>query len=114
MPPYFHFPQHPGDFFRNESPRILPDPQEDLESFLLCFLEHYQSDVRVMRLNDFYKKLHNDFESDAEEQHFEAHYGSFSDNELLAQIQTMEDQLKQEAYQNYKDWICSGKIILYS
>lgn len=63
-----------------------------------------------MQLNDFYKKLHNDFESDADEQHFEAQYGSFSDTELIAQIQTMEDQLKQEAYQNCYHWLSIGKI----
>jgi hypothetical protein len=39
----FKYKEHPGDFFRNSDIISLPNPQDDLESFLVQFLKNYQS-----------------------------------------------------------------------
>ena len=37
---YFKYKDHPGDFLRNTDVIELPNPQDDLENFLVQFLKH--------------------------------------------------------------------------
>mgnify|MGYP006329666943 FL=1 len=40
---YFRYKEHPGDLFRSTELIKLANPDEDLESFLIQFLNNYQT-----------------------------------------------------------------------
>ncbi|HLW31644.1 MAG TPA: hypothetical protein VKX40_05240 [Aequorivita sp.] len=107
---YFKFKEHPGDFFRNTDIIILPNPQLDLENFLIQFLRHYQSDERVAYLDDLYKLLNNDFYNEDNKNEFTKLIGNKTKTEIKEEIQLVENNLKNEAYTNFYTLILKQKI----
>lgn len=109
---YFHYTNHLGDLFRNTDATPLPDPKEDLETFLISFLDKYQSDERVFLLNEYYKLLYHEFETEAEEL-------AFKEEDILSDIQTVErieelgNLLRMEAYQNFHNLVFNTKKTVY-
>lgn len=88
----------------------MPNPDIDLEAFLVAFLDCYQSDARVTLLNDLYKLQNNEFESEIEEQKF---MNSLSSEELANMeqtIQNIESELRLEAELNYNAMIEKGYV----
>ncbi|WP_164467988.1 hypothetical protein [Epilithonimonas vandammei] len=51
----FKFKKLPGDLLRGTSTLQLPDPEKDLDTFLVQFLPLYQTDNTVSYVNDLYK-----------------------------------------------------------
>ena len=66
----FRYREHPGDLFRNTDRTELPNREEELENFLVQFLNNYQSDSRVVYVDDLFKLLHNEFSDDLEKEKF--------------------------------------------
>jgi hypothetical protein len=111
---YFKFREHPGDFFRNTDVVKLPNPNTDLESFLVFFLNRYQSDERVSSINDFYKLLHNEIEDESEKQNLIDEFNIKSINQIKEEINLIELQLKNEAYMNFYKFVNENRIeIIY-
>ncbi len=55
---YFKCKTQPGDLLRDTSVVKLPDPETNLEDFLVWFLPDYQSSNDVAYLNDLAKMLY--------------------------------------------------------
>lgn len=106
---YFRYKEHPGDLFRNTEIRKLPDPQVDLEGFLIWFLNDYQSDDRIALLDDYYKILNDEFS-------VEEVYSRYpettcqSKDDISKEIKGMEKELLKEAYENFYTSIYSSRI----
>ncbi len=107
---YFRYKKHPGDFFRNTELRALPNPDENLEDFLIWFLDHYQSDSRIALIDDLSKLIDDEFEDENDKAKFIKSIGLKSESELLAEIESIENELKEEAYQNFYSLVREGKI----
>ena len=60
----FKFKKLPSDLLRGTSTLQLPDPEKDLDTFLVQFLPLYQTDNTVSYVNDLYKLLDDDFQDD--------------------------------------------------
>ena len=95
----YHTP--PGDFFRNAETQELPDPEHDLETFLIWFLDNYQSDNRIAYLDDLAKLLDDDFENNEARQLVLNSIGHLSKSEIREEIANIEAELKFEAFKNF-------------
>ncbi|MFY7666096.1 hypothetical protein [Flavobacterium sp.] len=102
----FKYRVHPGDFFRNAEIAKLPDPENDLEGFLIWFLDDYQSDERIAYINDLCMVLENQQVTPVllNEKTF------YSNAEIQAEIAEVETQLKDEAYRNFYHLLRENKI----
>ncbi|MCH7408932.1 hypothetical protein MM239_05970 [Belliella sp. DSM 111904] len=109
-PVRFKYKEQPGDLFRNTDIVPLPNPQEDLEGFLVQFLKNYQSDKRVTYMDDLYKLLHNDFINEADKQQFIIATGIKTDRETETEIQKIENELISEAYSNFYHFVLTKQI----
>lgn len=107
---YFKYNEHPGDFFRNTDALILPNPQDDLENFLIQFLKYYQSDERIAYIEDLHKLLNNDFLSEADKNDFIKIIGNKTEQEIKNEIQNIETELKSEAYENFYNLVQTKQI----
>lgn len=110
MKSFFRFYQHPGGFFRNTEKHPIPDPEKDLESFLVNFLRDYQSDDRVAYLDDLYKFCFNEFESEEQQSAFMDQHDIHSLEAAQIEIQNVENRLKSEAYSNFYHLILKSQI----
>ena len=107
---YFKFKTHPGDFFRNDQIWELPNPNNNLEDYLICFLNNYQSDRRISYMDDLSKLIHNEFDDKLEEAKFIKQFGNKNNTEILKEINVIENELKAEASTNFYALLLSNKI----
>lgn len=111
---FFRYRVHPGDLLRNTGVVELPNPNNNLEDFLIWFLHNYQSDNRIAYIDDLNKLLHDEFSSEEDRVNFIIQLGNKSDKEIQEQIKLVEDELKVEAYTNFYHLILSNKIEILS
>ncbi len=107
---YFRYKVHPGDFLRNSDIIELPNPGNNLEVFLIWFLNNYQIDKRIAYIDDLAKLLNNEFLDENEKKRFEKINGNKTREELLTEIGLIENELKAEAYNNFYHLLLSNKI----
>lgn len=108
---HFSFREHPGDLLRGISNVLLPNPEKDLEAFLLQFLPCYQTDDTVAFLDDLYKLKYDEFENEEDMLNFVNYIrGSKSEIEIQKEINEVETDLKQRACQNFYQLILEDKI----
>jgi hypothetical protein len=110
--PLFRYKQHPGDLYRNTDLVELPNPDENLEGFLIWFLRSYQSDSRVTYVDDLYKLLHNEFSNEEDRMELLQQVGTKTEMEIQGEIKLVEEELKMEAYKNFYQLLLSNKIEL--
>jgi len=110
--PTFHYTSHPGDLFRDTSVVELPNPETNLEDFLVWFLDCYQTDSRVTYIDDLHKLLHNEFQNEEDKIALMEEIGHLSESEIRMEIKNTEDILRAEAYENFYSLVKEGKIIL--
>lgn len=110
MKPSFRFYHHPGDFFRNADVQSMPNPEDDLESFLINFLHNYQSDDRIAYLDDLYKLCFNEFETEEQQSDFMLKNNIPDLEGAKAEISALENHLKQEAYANFYNLTLNKQI----
>ena len=108
----FKYKEHPGDLLRCTDVIQLPNPNEKLEDFLVCFLNNYQSDERVTYIDDLIKLLNNEFVDEIEKERLIKVIGNKTDKEIKEQIKSVENDLKNEAYNNFYNLILNKKIEL--
>jgi hypothetical protein len=106
----FKFKDHPGDFFRSSDTITLPNPQDDLEFFLVQFLKHYQSDERVTYIDDLHKLIDNDFSNEEDKNDLIKVIGNKTEQEINHEIQIIESELKKEAYENFYNLVQTKQI----
>ena len=111
---YFRYKNHPGDLLRNTDIIKLPDPDKDLEEFLIWFLADYQSDFRIAYLDDLYKILENEFISEKEKLELLKTIGLKNNMEIQEEIHELELELKNEAYKNFYHLLLENKIEVLS
>ena len=107
---YFRYKEHPADLLRSTDIVELPNPEENLEEFLVWFLKNYQSDSQVTYLNDLYKLLHNDFTNESDEADFIEFSGKQTEKEIREEINLTELKLKNKGYQNFHELVQENKI----
>lgn len=106
----FKFKNHPGDLFRSTDIVELPDPDQDLEGFLVQFLPMYQTDDTVALLNDLYKISDDNLFDNQKEIKFIEQLGFMTKEEVESEIPKIESQLKMEAYKHFYGLIYSNEI----
>ncbi len=112
---YFKFLSHPGDLFRGTDVVELPDPNSDLENFLIYFLSHYQSDKRIAYIDDLSKVIDNEFEDENEKLKLLSKFSINSFESMQLEINTVDEELKKEAFENFYKLILYNKIeIIYN
>jgi sulfatase maturation enzyme AslB (radical SAM superfamily) len=110
---FFRYKAHPGDFFRNTNPVKLPNPEEELEDFLVQFLPHYQSDERLASLDDLTKYLDNELLDETLIAKIKEHFGSdIQEQSIKKEIERLEKELIQDAYKNFYSLVSTNKIEL--
>jgi hypothetical protein len=107
---YFRYKSHPGDFLRNAAVHELPNPETNLEAFLVWFLPNYQSDTRVAYLDDISKLVYDEFTDENAKDKVVGMVGNKTKSELLSEIELLENQLKSEAYNNFYQLFLSNNI----
>lgn len=107
---FFRYKIHPGDLLRNSDFIELPNPDENIEGFLIWFLDNYQSDNRIAYINDLSKIVENEFIDSDEKNRFREIYGEKSKEELLLDLSLVENELKAEALSNFYRLLLSQKI----
>jgi hypothetical protein len=107
---YFKFKNHPGDFLRNTDVNELPNPQNDLENFLVQFLRSYQSDERVTYLDDLYKLLDDEFFNEEDKNKIIQISSCKTEQEIKNKIQQVENELKNEAFNNFYNLVQTKQI----
>ncbi|MCX8524919.1 hypothetical protein OF897_13450 [Chryseobacterium formosus] len=108
---FFRFREHPGDLLRGTSTIQLPDPEKDLDTFLVQFLPLYQTDNTVAYLNDLYKLYYDDFQDEEDLLEFIKYIGGEkTKDELKSEIDNIEKELINEAYENFYRLILENKI----
>lgn len=107
---YFRFKAHPGDLLRNAEEHELPDPDADLEAFLVWFLNDYQRDSRLAYIDDLAKRLDGGFNDGFEMAHLGLRVEKASKLELELEIAAIEKTLKAEAYSNFYRLLLEHKI----
>ncbi len=108
---HFRFRKHPGDLLRDTSITQLPDPQKDLDTFLVQFLPLYQTDSTVAYLNDLHKLYYDDFQDDEDLLKFIEYLGGEKTKvELENEINDVEKRLVNEAYENFYSLVLENKI----
>lgn len=108
----FKFKEHPGDFLRGTDEVQLPNPDKNLEDFLVYFLNNYQSDDRIAYLDDLYKLIRNEFFNDIQKEEFVKMIGFTIEKEIKDEIYSVETILRKEAYKNFYNLILDNKIEL--
>ena len=108
----FRYRNHPGDLLRNTDTIKLPNPEEELEDFLIHFLSHFQSDSRVTYVDDLFKLLYDDFFNETEKLKFLKIIGNKTEKEIKEEINSVQNELKKEAYKNFYNLILNNKIEL--
>ena len=106
----FKYKEHLGDFFRDTSTLTLPNPSKDLESFLVQFLKHYQSDERLAYIDDLHKFLNKDFSTEEDKNDFIKIIGNKTEQEIKDEIQRIEIKLKNEAFENFYNLVLTEQI----
>jgi hypothetical protein len=106
----FKYKEHPGDLFRNTDVIELPNPDNNLEDFLIWFLDNYQSDKRIAHIDDLSKLVENEFLDENEKERFKNFIGNKTQEELLSEIELIENELKAEAFRNFYYLLLSNKI----
>jgi replication fork clamp-binding protein CrfC len=107
---YFKYKIHPGDLLRNTDSVELPNPDENLEDFLVWFLDKYQSDNRIAYLNDLYLLLDNEFSNDPEKLNAGDHLKDKTEKEIQEEITKIENNCKDEAYRNFYHLLLTDNI----
>ena len=107
---YFRYREHPGDFYRNTDVIPLPNPQIDLENFLVQFLTHYQSDERITYVDDLYKFIDDDFYDENDKKEFIKSIGNKTEKAIKQEIQNIEIELKNEAFSNFYNLVRTQQI----
>ena len=97
---------------RNTDVLQIPNPDENLEDFLVYFLKNYQSDHRITYLDDLSKLLNDDFFDLIEKEKFIKIIGDKTENEIKQEMESVEIELKNEGYKNFYNLILSNKIEL--
>ena len=110
----FRYHTHPGDLLRNTDIVKLPDLEENLEDFLIWFLDNYQSDQRVADLDDLYKLLNNEFYYELEKEDFIERIEVSSEKEIKEKISRIEVGLKEDAFENFYYLLMHDEIELFS
>jgi hypothetical protein len=101
---------HPGDFFRNSTFTELPNPDKNLEAFLIWFLDNYQSDRRIAYIDDLSKIIDDELFDITVKGWYEENVGEKSKKEILTEIELVENELKAEAFKNFYQLLSSGSI----
>jgi hypothetical protein len=107
---FFRFKAHPGDLLRNTNNVELPNPNENLEDFLVWFLRSYQSDSRVAYINDLSKLLEGEYFDEEDYTYLISCIGNKTDKELSMEIELIENELKSDAYKNFYHLIRTEQI----
>jgi hypothetical protein len=107
---FFRYKIHPGDLLRNSDYMELPNPYKNLEDFLIWFLDNYQSDKRIARIDDLSRIADDEFIEEYEKSNINAFDFDKSKAELLAEIKLIENELKAEAFKNFYHLLLSQKI----
>lgn len=107
---YFKYKSHPGDLLRNSEITELPNPENNLEDFLIWFLDNYQSDNRVSYIDDLSKLVDDEFIDENDKVKFENKIGNKSKSEKMEEIRTIENELEIEAYKKFYHLLLSNKI----
>ena len=107
---YFKFKAHPGDLLRNAEEHELPDPDADLEAFLVWFLDDYQKDSRLAYIDDLAKRLDGVYNAGFEMEHLGLRVDKASKLELELEIAAVEKTLKAEAYSNVYRLLLEHKL----
>jgi hypothetical protein len=107
---HFRYKAHPGDLFRNADVVALPNPDENLEDFLIWFLNGFQLDQRLTYINDLAKLLDDEFLEDADRDAFIAKIGNKTNDEIKEAIVLVENELKIEAYENFYHLVSTNDI----
>ena len=107
---YFKYKSHPGDLLRNSDITELPNPENNLEDFLIWFLDNYQSDSRVSYIDDLSKLVDDEFIDENDKMKFENKIGNKSKSDLMEEIRMIENELEMEAYKNFYHLLLSNKI----
>ncbi len=110
----FRYNAHPGDLLRNTDVVELPNPNDNLEDFLIWFLHNYQSDNRITYIDDLNKLLQNEFSIEEDRADLIEQIGTKTDKEIQEEIHFVEKSLKAEAYQNFYHLLLSNKIEILS
>ena len=109
---FFRYRKSPGDFLRNTDLLELPNPDENLEDFLISFLDHYQSDSRIAYINDLDKLFYNEFINELNRLKFIEEIGEKSKLEIKDEIKEIETELKDEAFKNFYQLLLENKIVI--
>jgi hypothetical protein len=88
----------------------LPNPDKNLELFLIWFLDNYQSDKRIAHIDDISKIINDEFIDLDEKSNLKPIRVDKSKEELLIEITLVENELKAEAYKNFYHLLLSQKI----
>jgi hypothetical protein len=107
---FFRYKVHPGDLLRNTDVIELPNPNDNLEDFLIWFLHNYQSDNRIAYLDDLSKLIDNEFSSEEDRADLIKKIGHKTDEEMQEEINLIEDELKKEAFENFYQLLLLNKI----
>lgn len=107
---YFKYKEHPADLLRSSDIVELPNPEKNLEEFLVWFLKSYQSNESVTYLDDLYKFLYNEFIDEGGRATFIEFSGKQTQQEIKEEIGLVEQKLKKEAYQNFYELVKGNKI----
>lgn len=111
---FFRYKVHPGDLLRNSDVVELPNPNDNLEDFLIWFLHKYQSDNRITYLDDLNKLLYDEFSSEEDRSIFIKQLGNKTDIEIQEEADLVENDLIIEAYKNFYHLLLSNKIEIVS
>jgi hypothetical protein len=106
----FKYKFHPGDLLRNSEKTELPNPDSNLEDFLIWFLDNYQSDSRISYIDDLSKLVDDEFDDENAKVIFEKKVGNKTKSEIMQDIKILENELKAEAYNNFYHVLLSNKI----
>ena len=111
---FFRYRVHPNDLLRNTDVRELPNPSDNQEDFFIWFLRNYQSDNRITYIDDLYKLLNNEFSNQEDKLDLIRQLGDKTDIEIQEEINLIEEDLKNEAYENFYHLLFSNKIEIVS
>lgn len=107
----YRYKKLPGDFVRSTAILELPNPNKELENFLVQFLPHFQSDERVTYADDLYKLLDDDFYFEEDKIEFINTSGIInSEKEIKEEIQIVMKELIDSAYKNFYSLVLTNEI----
>lgn len=107
---FFKYKTHPGDLLRDTSVVELPNPETDLQNFLLWFLPNYQSSDDIAYLDDLDKLLYDEFEEEEQKQTLLKHFKGNNKEKIKEEINLMELRLKGIAYKHFYELLLDDKI----